>query len=134
TDEKDVHGAKGECGPGGGANGKKFRVPSSGCRVSLLGALFDLIVGQACNLMSGDWQDGEIWPGEVTMHDSSVKVPEELEGVARKLAQESGEAEPTILRIYWFPHSEQIRLVEIDEEALHDDEETIHPFYFRPMK
>jgi hypothetical protein len=68
------------------------------------------------------------------MQESSLKVRKTLEDTARELAQANAKAEPTILRIYWFPHSDQIRLVEIDEEALRDDDETIHPFYFRPTE
>ncbi len=69
------------------------------------------------------------------MQEPKLEAPEELEATARQLAKENAESEPSILRIYWFPHDEEIRLLEIDEHALkHDDDDTIHPFYFRPVE
>lgn len=57
----------------------------------------------------------------------------DLEAAARELARQNAASESTIARVYWFPDSAQIRLVEVDTESLKSStDEAIRPFYFSP--
>lgn len=56
----------------------------------------------------------------------SVSIKE----TARKLAEENAKSEERIVRIYLFPHEEEVRLLELDESMVESDEVT--PFYFGP--
>ena len=53
---------------------------------------------------------------------------DEVREYARKLAAANAEAEPTITDVYWFPSGDEIRLVELDSDAIPND--CIAPFYF----
>ncbi len=57
----------------------------------------------------------------------------DLRDAAVELAQANAQAEPSIMRILWFPHSEQIRLVEVDEITIPSDDAHVHPYYFSPV-
>ncbi len=59
---------------------------------------------------------------------------QQIEVAAKRLAEENARFETTISRIYWFPDPEQIRLVEVDSEAIMTDDDAIMPFYFNPVK
>ncbi len=54
----------------------------------------------------------------------------DISAAARDLAQANATAEPNIIRIYWFPHEEQIRLVEVDETTMATGDQELHPYYF----
>lgn len=62
-----------------------------------------------------------------------MKHPD-LRTEALKLANADAEAEATISKIFWFPHPEQIRLVEVDFEAIPSKDPEIRPFYFQPVE
>lgn len=51
---------------------------------------------------------------------------------AEELARANREAEPTISETYWFPHEDEVRLVEIDPSAPSSPDGRVHPFRFRP--
>ena len=51
---------------------------------------------------------------------------------AEELAKANREAEPTISDVYWFPHEEEVRLVEVDEAVPISPDRMVHPFHFRP--
>jgi len=51
---------------------------------------------------------------------------------AEDLAQANREVEPTISDVYWFPHAEEVRLVEIDTSVSASPDGEVHPFHFRP--
>jgi hypothetical protein len=51
---------------------------------------------------------------------------------AEELARDNRKAEPTISDVYWFPHAEEVRLVEVDESAPSSPDGKVHPFRFRP--
>jgi hypothetical protein len=59
----------------------------------------------------------------------------DIEKLAREIAEDHAESEPGIVRVYWFPADEEIRIVEIDEslpskmEA--DAPGKMTPFYFQ---
>ena len=48
----------------------------------------------------------------------------------RVMAKADKEKEPTISRIFWFPHDEEVRLVYVDECTLPSDE--VEAFHFGP--
>ena len=54
---------------------------------------------------------------------------DEIRTEAERLAAENMEAEPNISDVYWFPHDEEIRLIEVDPTTVASD--VIAPFYFR---
>ncbi len=49
---------------------------------------------------------------------------------AESLAKTNAETEETIIKILWFPHDHQIRLVEVDEGTVSAEEDRVYPFYF----
>lgn len=50
---------------------------------------------------------------------------------AERLAKDWGDKDDAVIRIYWFPHESQIRLVEVDVEAI-PSPGALMPFYFTP--
>ena len=56
---------------------------------------------------------------------------EVIEQQARMLAKDNREAEPDIQRVYWFPHEDEVRLVELMPSIPASDDGQVHPFYFR---
>jgi hypothetical protein len=56
----------------------------------------------------------------------------EIERQAEELARANCEAEPTISEVWWFPHGQQVRLIEVDSTSPIDPDGKIHPFHFRP--
>lgn len=55
-----------------------------------------------------------------------------IEEQARSLAADNREAEPGIEKVYWFPHSEEIRLVSLFSNMPASGDGELHPFYFHP--
>jgi hypothetical protein len=49
---------------------------------------------------------------------------------AKKLALEAKEADPNIIKIYWFPHDEEVHLIEVDENTVAAGCDHVEPFYF----
>ncbi len=49
---------------------------------------------------------------------------------AIKLAKENKKAEPNILKTFWFPHQEEIRLIEVEDDIPASFESEIEVFYF----
>lgn len=59
-------------------------------------------------------------------------MPREIvERQARMLAKDNREAEPDISDIYWFPHDDEVRLVELTPAIPASGDGRVHPFYFR---
>ena len=54
-----------------------------------------------------------------------------VEQQARMLAKDNREAEPDILEVYWFPHDEEVRLVELTPSIPTSGDGRVRPFYFR---
>lgn len=56
----------------------------------------------------------------------------EIESMARYLAREARASEPGIFKIYWFPNTEEVRLIELIEDvpATPSDDPRVYPFYF----
>ncbi|NUN96178.1 MAG: hypothetical protein HUU16_08375 [Candidatus Omnitrophica bacterium] len=52
--------------------------------------------------------------------------------VARKLAEHHARIEPSIRRIFLFPDTDEIRLVEVDQDTSPTEGDEIHPWYFNP--
>ena len=48
---------------------------------------------------------------------------------AEQLAKANAEAEPSIQAVYWFPHDQEIRLIEVDRDTVPSD--VISVFYFK---
>ncbi|MFH1113181.1 MAG: hypothetical protein V1792_04610 [Pseudomonadota bacterium] len=49
---------------------------------------------------------------------------------AKKIALEAKETDSNISKIYWFPHEEEVRLIEIDENTVESLCGCVEPFYF----
>jgi len=49
---------------------------------------------------------------------------------AEMLAKENIQAEPTIQKILWFPHPQEVRLVELDTNMQPSLSGSVDPFYF----
>ncbi len=49
---------------------------------------------------------------------------------AKKLASEARETDPNIRNIYWFPHDQEVRLIEADENTIKSLTGQVEPFYF----
>ncbi|MDD4890986.1 MAG: hypothetical protein PHU85_13780 [Phycisphaerae bacterium] len=56
---------------------------------------------------------------------------EKMHDIAMSVAKDNKESEPNIQRIFWFPHTEEVRLVEVDPEALPSDSRIV-AFHFGP--
>lgn len=54
-----------------------------------------------------------------------------IESQARMLAEENRKAEPAIVKVFWFPHEEEVRLVELSEAMPASQDPEAYPFYFR---
>ncbi|MFP4054124.1 MAG: hypothetical protein ACLFV7_09700 [Phycisphaerae bacterium] len=50
---------------------------------------------------------------------------------ALELARANREAEPGITEVYWFPHEEEVRLVEVVSDAPKSPDGKVRPFHFR---
>ena len=55
-----------------------------------------------------------------------------VEEQAKYLAEENRKADPSIQKVYWFPHAKEIRLVELTEEIPAAIDGEVRPFWFRP--
>lgn len=51
---------------------------------------------------------------------------------AEVLATENRKADPCIERVFWFRHTDEIRLVETTAEVPQSDDSEVHPYYFPP--
>ncbi len=58
------------------------------------------------------------------------KKYEKVKTEAIKLAKENKKAEPNILKIFWFPHEEKFRLIEVEDDIPDSFENEIEVFYF----
>lgn len=57
---------------------------------------------------------------------------EQVERQAKLLALDNKKAEPGIVKVYWFPDDEEVRLVELFASVPRSDEGSVRPFYFHP--
>lgn len=57
---------------------------------------------------------------------------EKIKEIAQYLANESRKADPGIIKILWFPHDTEVRLIEIEEAIPLSNIEEIEPVYFEP--
>ena len=65
----------------------------------------------------------------LTESDAGTReTTESVESVARRLTQDNIDAEPEILKSYWFPAENEVRLVHVDTLAA--PSEYVRPFYF----
>ncbi len=63
--------------------------------------------------------------------EASVKGSlEKIKEQARKLAAEARETDPSITKIFWFPHDQEVRLIEADEDTIKSLTGHAEPFYF----
>ncbi len=53
-----------------------------------------------------------------------------VETQAKRLAADNRQAEPDITRILWFPHEQEVRLIEVTEQIPVTDDGQVHPYYF----
>ena len=56
----------------------------------------------------------------------------EIRKQAKELARDNKKAEPSIIKVYWFPHDKEVRLVELTDLVPESDDKELHPFFFRP--
>ena len=56
---------------------------------------------------------------------------EEIERQAKLLAKDNRLAEPEIIKIFWFPNDEEVRLVEV-LPTIPGGDGRVHPYFFRP--
>lgn len=61
-----------------------------------------------------------------------MTINKTVEQQARSLAADNRQAEPAIVRIYWFPDEQEVRLVGLNPEMPASSDRSLHPFYFRP--
>lgn len=62
--------------------------------------------------------------------DAVSEPVQTVETYARILAESNLESEPGITRILWFPHAEQVRLIEVLDDIPASDDGKLHPYYF----
>jgi hypothetical protein len=60
-------------------------------------------------------------------------TPDVIREQAELLARENREADPSIEKVYWFPHRDEVRLVETTSEVPASGDNLVHPFYYRPI-
>jgi hypothetical protein len=61
-----------------------------------------------------------------------MTINEATEQQARSLAADNRKAEPSIIRMYWFPDEREVRLVGLSAEMPENGDRDLHPFYFQP--
>lgn len=54
-----------------------------------------------------------------------------IEQQARLLANDNRRAEPDIMRIFWFPDEQEVRLIELTEQVPVSTDGELHAFYFQ---
>ena len=54
-----------------------------------------------------------------------------VEKQAELLARDNRQAEPSITKVYLFPDDGEVRLVELTEQVPVNEDDEMHPFYFR---
>ncbi len=64
--------------------------------------------------------------GEAVKSGTREKVLE----YARQLAAESRELDPHVVKVIWFPHDYEVRLIELDENTMESFSRCVEPFYF----
>ncbi len=60
-----------------------------------------------------------------------MAVRDEIERQARMLAKENRKSDSDITKVLWFPHHEEVRLVEVHKTIPPAGDGYVHPFYFR---
>ena len=60
----------------------------------------------------------------------SLTVNPIIKKQAIMLAKANKRAEPNITKVYWFPHNEEVRLVELENNVGHSRTKYVAPFYF----
>ena len=55
-----------------------------------------------------------------------------VERQAKLLATDNRKADPGIVKVYWFPDDEEVRLVELLASIPRSGEGSVRPFHFRP--
>lgn len=59
-------------------------------------------------------------------------MPATIEQAARELARANALSEDSMVRIYWFPHEKEVRLVEVLEQTPPTHGGTVLPYFFGP--
>jgi len=67
---------------------------------------------------------------KITAEGGVVGNIEKVLEQAKKLASEARETDPNITKIYWFPHDQEVRLIEADENTIKSLTGHVEPFYF----
>jgi hypothetical protein len=57
-------------------------------------------------------------------------MPNSIEEQAKYLASENLKADKDISKVYWFPDSQEVRLIELQNAVPANGDEKIFPFYF----
>lgn len=60
-----------------------------------------------------------------------MTIAPSIEDPAKLLAGENRRAEAAITKVFWFPHSHEVRFIALSEEVPGSDDREVHPFYFR---
>ena len=55
-----------------------------------------------------------------------------IEKQARRLAQEALRTDPSIVKFYWFPDADEVRLIEVATDMPPSLSTAVEPFYFPP--
>ncbi len=61
--------------------------------------------------------------------ESSGDMEKVLE-FAKKLAADSRELDPHVVKVLWFPDDREVRLIELDENTMESFSGCVEPFYF----
>jgi hypothetical protein len=51
---------------------------------------------------------------------------------AKLLAMDSKNADPNVIKVYWFPHEKEVHIIEINDNTTPSGE-SVAPFYFGPV-
>jgi hypothetical protein len=65
-------------------------------------------------------------------HRRNAAMTASIEQAARELAEANALSEESMVRIYWFPHEKEVRLIEVMELTVPSDDGLVQPFYLRP--
>lgn len=57
---------------------------------------------------------------------------DEIREQAVRLAKENTQGEPEIREVWWFPHEEEVRLIELEDDLIPTPSGHVEPFYFGP--
>jgi hypothetical protein len=88
----------------------------------------------ACLICVNGWVSVTFYGGQHPEHMSISYEPQykTTHDQALVLMREAKQTDPNFVRFYWFPHEQEVRLVEVADDIPTSETGAVEPFYFPP--